>query len=162
MITQSNAGIGLILLSLLGAFVLAIMPLPEWANAGRPAWVALVLIYWVIAQPHRVGVISGWLTGLMLDVLAGNVLGQNALALAVIAYTAYVLHMRIRVFPIWQQCLAVLVLVGIYMLVNLMVMRTVYTPHWTMLYWLPVLVSALMWPWVVIVLDFMQGRIGRH
>lgn len=162
MITQSNAGIGLILFSLLGAFVLAIMPLPEWANASRPAWVALVLIYWVIAQPHRVGVISGWLTGLMLDVLAGNVLGQNALALAVIAYTAYVLHMRIRVFPIWQQCLAVLVLVGIYMLVNLMVMRTVYTPHWTMLYWLPVLVSALMWPWVVIVLDFMQGRFGRH
>lgn len=162
MISQSNAGIGLFLVSLLAAYVLAIMPLPEWANAGRPAWVAMVLIYWVIAQPHRIGVVWGWLAGLMLDVLVGNVLGQNALALAVIAYTAYVLHMRIRVFPLWQQCLAVLVLVGIYMLVNLMIIRAVRTPNWTMLYWLPVLVSALMWPWVVIVLDFLQSRFGRH
>ncbi|HVK98959.1 MAG TPA: rod shape-determining protein MreD [Dongiaceae bacterium] len=162
MISQSNAGVGLVLLSLLVAYVLTIMPLPEWANAGRPAWVAMVLIYWVIAQPHRVGVVVGWLAGLMLDVLVGNVLGQNALALAVIAYTAYVLHMRIRVFPIWQQCLAVLVLVGIYMLVNLMIIRAVRTPNWTMLYWLPVLVSALIWPWVVIILDFLQGRFGRH
>lgn len=159
---MNRTGTGLILFSFLAAYVLAILPLPEWASAGRPAWVALVLIYWVIAQPHRVGVVSGWLAGLMLDVLAGNVLGQNALALAVIAYTAYVLHMRIRVFPVWQQCLAVLVLVGIYMLVNLMIMRAVYVAHWNMLYWLPVLVSALMWPWVMIVLDFLQGRYRRH
>lgn len=159
---MNQSSTGLILFSLLVAYVLAIMPLPEWANVGRPAWVALVLIYWVISQPHRVGVVAGWLAGLMLDLLAGNVLGQNALALAVIAYTAYVLHMRIRVFPIWQQCLAILVLVGIYMLVNLMIMRAIYVTHWTMLYWLPALVSALMWPWVMIVLDFLQGRYRRR
>ena len=159
--SNSNAGIGFIVFSLLVAYVLSIVPLPEWANAGRPAWVALVLIYWVIALPHRVGVISGWLTGLMLDVLLGNVLGQHALALAVIAYTTYVLHMRIRVFPVWQQCLAILILVGIYMLVNLMIMRAVYMTAWTMLYWLPAVVSALMWPWVMLVLDVLQNRFSR-
>ena len=159
--SNSNAGIGFILLSLLVAYVLAIVPLPPWANAGRPAWVALVLIYWVIAQPHRVGVISGWLAGLMLDALLGNVLGQHALALAVIAYTTYVLHLRLRVFPIWQQCLAIVVLVGIYMLVNLMIMRAVYMTAWTMLYWLPAVVSALMWPWVMLVLDALQSRFRR-
>ena len=159
--SNSNAGIGFILLSLLVAYVLAIVPLPAWANAGRPAWVALVLIYWVIAQPHRVGVISGWLAGLLLDALLGNVLGQHALALAVIAYTTYVLHLRLRVFPIWQQCLAMVVLVGIYMLVNLMIMRAVYMTAWTMLYWLPAIVSALMWPWVMLVLDVLQSRFRR-
>lgn len=159
--SNSHAGAGFIIFSLLVAYVLSIVPLPEWANAGRPAWVALVLIYWVIAQPHRVGVISGWLTGLMLDVLLGNVLGLHALALAIIAYTTYVLHMRIRVFPVWQQCLAILILVGIYMLVNLMIMRAVYMTAWTMLYWLPAVVSALMWPWVMLVLDVLQNRFSR-
>lgn len=161
MIINSSAGWGTIIVSLFVAFVLAIVPLPEWLIHWRPAWVALVVIYWVIAQPHRFGVIAAWLTGLMLDVLVNNTLGQNAVALAVIAYTSYVLHMRIRVFPLWQQCLSILVLVGIYMLVNLMIMRTVYTTTSTMMYWVPAIISALVWPWVMLFLDFVQNRVIR-
>ena len=41
------------------AAILAAVPLPDWGDAARPAWVPLVLIYWVIAMPHRVGVITG-------------------------------------------------------------------------------------------------------
>ncbi len=161
MISNSSAGWGTIIFSLLLAYILAIVSLPEWLIYWRPAWVALVVIYWVIAQPHRFGVVSAWLTGLMLDVLVNNTLGQNAVALAVIAYTSYVLHMRIRVFPLWQQCLSILVLVGIYMLVNLMIMRAVYTTASTMMYWVPALISALVWPWVMLFLDFVQNRVVR-
>ena len=161
MISNSSAGWGTILFSLFVACVLAIVPLPEWLIHWRPAWVPLLVIYWVIAQPHRFGVVSAWLTGLMLDVLVNNALGQNAVALAVLAYTTYVLHMRIRVFPLWQQCLSVLVLVGIYMLVNLMILRAVYTTTSTMMYWVPALISALVWPWVMLFLDFLQNRVLR-
>ena len=120
-----------------------------------------MVIYWVIAQPHRFGVVSAWITGLVLDVLVNNTLGQNALALAAIAYTTYLLHMRIRVFPLWQQCLSILVLVGIFMLVNLMIMRAVYTTATTMMYWVPALMSALIWPWMVLLLDLVQNRTSR-
>lgn len=159
MVSSVSDSWGTIVLSLLLAYVLAIVPLPEFLLHWRPAWVALVVIYWVIAQPHRFGVVAAWVSGLLLDALVNHTLGQNALALAVIAYTTYVLHMRIRVFPLWQQCLSILVLVGIYMLVNLMIMRAVYTTPTTLMYWLPALVSALIWPWLVLVLDFVQHRI---
>lgn len=160
MISNSSAGIGTILISLGLAYLLAIVPVPDWLAYWRPCWVALVVIYWVIAQPHAFGVFSAWFAGLILDALLHNTLGQNALALSVIAYTTYVLHMRIRVFPLWQQCLSVMVLVGIYMLVNLMIMRAVYVSVTGMMYWVPALVSALIWPWVVVSLDFLH-RLGR-
>lgn len=160
MVSNSSAGWGTLVFSLVVAFVLTVVPLPDAMMHWRPAWVALTVIYWVVAQPHRFGVVSAWVTGLLLDVLVNNTLGQNALALAVIAYTTYVLHMRIRVFPLWQQCLSVLVLVGIYMLVNLMIMRAVYTGATTAMYWVPALVSAFMWPWVVLGLRLIQGRSG--
>jgi len=150
-------GLGVILFSFILAAVLAAVPLPEWANVLRPAWVPLVLIYWVIAIPHRVGVISGWLVGLLLDVLVGTALGQNALALGLVAYIAYVLHMRIRVYPMWQQCLSILVLVGIYQLVTITVMRAVQITPWTFWYWMQVLMSAVMWPLVSLVIGYLRG-----
>ena len=154
-------GLGVAIFSLLLAGVLAVVPLPEWANAVRPAWVPLVLIYWVIAMPHRIGVVTGWVVGLFLDALTGAVLGQNALALSLVAYIAYVLHMRIRVFPIWQQCLSILVLVGTYELVSILVMRAVQITPWTFWYWASVAVSALVWPLVSLVMGYLRGnRVG--
>ena len=46
--------------SFLVAFILTATPLPDWALPWRPAWIAMVLIYWCIALPERVGVITGW------------------------------------------------------------------------------------------------------
>jgi rod shape-determining protein MreD len=125
---------------------------------ARPAWVPLVLLYWVIAIPHRVGVITAWLIGLFLDVLLGTVLGQNAMALAAITYVAYLLHLRIRVFPVWQQCLSIWVLVGLYQLITLLIQRSVSVMPWTMSYWFVSLVSALIWPWLMVVLTMVRRR----
>ncbi|OUS31729.1 rod shape-determining protein MreD [Gammaproteobacteria bacterium 45_16_T64] len=138
------------------AFIFAIMSLPGVLEYLRPEWVALIVIYWIIAIPHRVGVIIAWIVGIFHDVLVGAVLGQSALALSVIAYITFILHMRIRVFPIWQQCLSVLLLVGVYLLVMLMVERTVTTSHWTLWYWLPALSSAMVWPWIVLPLRWLR------
>ncbi|MCP5017806.1 MAG: rod shape-determining protein MreD [Ketobacter sp.] len=154
----ASDGLGVVIFSLVVAGVLTAVPLPDWANVVRPAWVPLVLIYWVIAMPHRIGVISGWGTGLMLDALTGAVLGQNALALGLVAYVAYVLHMRIRVFPLWQQCLSILVLVGTYQLVSILVMRAVQITPWTFWYWVSVVVSALVWPLVSLAMSYLRGN----
>lgn len=151
-------GTGAIVATFVVAYILAIVPLPEWLMAARPAWVPLVLLYWVIAIPHRIGVVSAWCAGLFLDVLLGNVLGQNAMAMAVIAYVAYLLHLRIRVYPVWQQCLAILVMVGIYQLVALLIQRSVSMMPWTMHYWLVSVVSALIWPWLLVLLTIVRRR----
>ncbi|MEY3661077.1 MAG: hypothetical protein RLZZ169_1903, partial [Pseudomonadota bacterium] len=67
-----------IVLSLVFAGVLAVLPLPGWLELWRPDWVALVLVYWVIALPQRVGLLTAWLVGFLVDVLKGTLLGLNA------------------------------------------------------------------------------------
>ena len=68
------------------------------------------MLYWAIALPHRVGVGSGFIVGIVLDVLTGTLLGQHALGLSIVTFIAIQLHQRIRVFPFWQQSLGMLVL----------------------------------------------------
>lgn len=139
-------GRGIIAVTLLFGLWLSIIPLPEWARWARPEWVALTLIYWVIALPHRVGVGVAFSTGLVLDLVEGAPPGENALALMVIAYLALILYQRMRMYAPWQQAGIVFVLVGLNQLLChwVQTLTTRVTP--TMLFLLPALISALLWP----------------
>ncbi len=141
---------------IVGTFILALMltmlPLPEWAELFRPEWVAMVLIYWCMALPERIGVGIGWTLGLLLDVVKGTLLGQNALALALVAYLTLRLHQRVRVFPLWQQALFVLILVALDQMLVLWVKGVIGQPPGSWLYWLPSFTSTLLWPWVFLIL----------
>jgi rod shape-determining protein MreD len=147
-----------IVLSLLVALSLAILPLPDWAAAYRPEWVLLVLIYWCIALPQRVGMGLAWVTGLLLDALEGTLLGQHALAFTVVAYICLRGYRHLRVYPIWHQALAVLGLVGIAQLLMLWIRGLLGEAPQTWRYWLPSLTSMLLWPWVLIILRDLRRR----
>jgi len=141
---------------IVGTFILALMltmlPLPEWAELFRPEWAAMVLIYWCMALPERIGVGIGWTLGLLVDVVKGTLLGQNALALALVAYLTLRLHQRVRVFPLWQQALFVLILVALDQMLVLWVKGVIGQPPGSWLYWLPSFTSTLLWPWVFLIL----------
>ena len=64
MTERDGQGYSVIFLTFVGAYVLAVVPFPQWLQWGRPEWVALVLIYWCIALPHRVGIATGLVLGL--------------------------------------------------------------------------------------------------
>ena len=66
-----GGGIIIIGLTILIALILMLIPLPEWAHSLRPEWLVLVLIYWTMALPHRVGIGTAFCCGLLLDVLRG-------------------------------------------------------------------------------------------
>ena len=138
------------------SFVLALMltalPVPDWAALWRPAWVALVLIYWCMAVPSRVGVVVGWCAGLFLDVLSGTLLGQHALALALVAYITHKSYRRVRVLPPWQQAISVFVLVFVYQLLVLWITGVQGNPVSASAYWASPLISMLLWPWLFVVL----------
>jgi rod shape-determining protein MreD len=142
----------IIAVTLAGALILNAVPLPETAAYYRPDWLALVLIYWCMALPGRVGVGVGWLNGLLLDVMNATLLGQHALAMTIIAFLALKLHQRIRVFPLWQQSFFILLLVGLHLWINLWIKGiTGYPPQpWT--YWMPAVTSMLLWPWMFVLL----------
>ena len=150
-IKRHNGG-WVIILSLVIAFMLTAMPLPVWVVNWRPAWIAMVLIYWCMALPHRVGIGIGWILGILLDVQQGTVLGQHALGLAVIAYITLKSHQRIRVFPLAQQAILVCIYVLIFQLIILWIKGMLGIPpqHWT--FWMSAFSSMLLWPWLFIIL----------
>ncbi len=146
MIYKKAHGSEIIVFSFIGALALTVFPLPDWLAVARPEWVALVLIYWSMALPNRVGVGIAWGLGLMLDVLRVGLLGQNALTLCIIAYITLKLYQRLRVFPLWQQALSVFVLVALSQMLILWVKGITgqSIDLWT--YWLPSFSSMLAWP----------------
>ena len=138
--------------SLLVALVLSILPWPVWTEQFRPDWVALVLIYWCIALPNRVGVGTAWTVGLMLDVLYGSMLGENALAKSLIAFLAVRFHLQLRMFPRWQQGMVVLLLVVVNNLLVLWIKHLAGQAPSTWSYLTPSIVSMLLWPWLFVIL----------
>ncbi|MCP3661831.1 MAG: rod shape-determining protein MreD [Gammaproteobacteria bacterium] len=141
-----------ILLSFIVALLLTVIPLPETARLFRPQWTTLVLIYWSLALPQRVGVGVGWTLGLFLDVMTGTLLGQHALALSLIAFITLKIHLQVRLFPLWQQSSIVLALLLIERLIGLWTIGATSQPTPSLLYWVPPLIGMLLWPWVFIIL----------
>lgn len=139
--------IWVILLSFFIAYLLAIVPFPEWAMSYRPEWVPMVLIYWAMALPYRVGIGSAWAAGLVLDVLEGSTLGVNALALVVVAYVALSLHLRMRMFSTLKQSGLVLALVGLnLMLCNWLQIVTGQSVSSNLMFLMAAVTSAVIWP----------------
>ena len=149
MVDQGPHAYWLIVASFFCALVLAVLPMPAWLTWGRPEWVALVLVYWVIALPHRVGLVTALGLGLLLDIAEGAVLGQNAFALVVLALLSLLLYQRLRVFSVIQQSAVVFVLVGINQMICQWVQNLEGAGAITLLFLLPAFSSALVWPFVL-------------
>jgi len=139
-----------------GTFLLGLIltqvPLPDFLVWSRPEWVALVLIYWVMVVPHRVGLVSAFAIGILLDLVRGSVLGLNALSLTIIAFLVLLLYKRLRMFPLWQQSMMVLVLVGINQLLFYWMQGITGTAVAGLMFLLPSVISALIWPWIYVML----------
>lgn len=155
---MNGRGLSIIWLSFGIALLMMILPLPEWARPYRPQWVTLTLIYWNIALPHRIGVGTGFTLGLLLDVLTGTLLGQHALGLSIVAFIAVQLAARLRVFPLWQQSLAVLVLLVLEHLLALWVLGAIERTPPGLVYWVIPIIGALLWPWILVTLRDVRRR----
>jgi rod shape-determining protein MreD len=144
------------------AFLLSVSSMPKFMELGRPLWLALFLTYWVLALPHRVGMTTAWVVGLLADVLNGTLLGQNALILTLITFLVLTLHQRLRMFPMWQQSMVLLVVFGLAQLVQLWLNALTGSRPPTLTFVLPALVSALLWPWVCTLLRGLHQRLGAN
>lgn len=148
----------LIWLSFFIAILLGVMPLPEPLQVLRPLWLSMLLCYWTLELPHRVGMGSAWCLGLMVDVLHGNLLGQSALVLTLVVFLVQGLHRRMRMFPLWQQSLVLIVVFGLTQLAQLWLNTLTGNRPPTLLFILPALVSAILWPWLSVMLKAFSRR----
>lgn len=135
-----GAGIALLL-----AFVLSALPLPEVMAVARPALVPLVLVYLCLHAPHRFGIASAWLLGLLLDVSHASLLGQHALAMSLLAYGVLKLRDTLKLIPAWQQMFVLLPLWAGYQGLLLWLDGYAGQPIEAAWRWIPVASTTLSW-----------------
>ena len=94
-----------------------------------------------MALPHRFGMISAWVTGLLLDVLYADPLGVNGFCLAALTYVTWSFYERFRMYSVVHQWLD----------------RGGAWGWWILL---PALVSTLLWPVASWLLGELRHRLG--
>ena len=161
---EKTGGLVVIWITIVVGMVLVVVPMPQFAPVElgflRPDWVAMVLVYWIIALPHRVGILTAWLAGIVVDVLLGSLIGQHALSYVLIAYVAASLYQRLRMFSVWQQASILFALLGVNELVGFWVESIAGLKNWSLWYLLPALSGAFLWPWVFLILRFLRRGVG--
>jgi rod shape-determining protein MreD len=142
--------------SLVAALVLNMLPL------GRTPWLPdfliLVLVFWSVHQPLRVGIGAAFFFGLCMDVHQTSLLGQHALAYTALSFFAITIHRRLLWFSVPSQAVQVLPLFVAAHAIELAI-RLVSggaLPGWQVVL-APLLESAL-WPVVSIMLLAPQRR----
>ena len=149
------------LITVIAAFMLAIMPLPDWAVEFRPDWVTLVLIYWVLAFPSYIGVGIAWLAGLLLDVSYGTLMGQHAIGMVLVIYVIHIQHQLLRVASLLQQAIVIFFLLLIKQLLTLWVDGMLGREPDNWLYFMPTITSTILWPWLYLILRDLQRKFSK-
>lgn len=134
------------------ALLLSVVPMPEHLEIGRPLWLALVLTFWAMNYPQHLGLLTAWCFGIAQDVLYGTLFGQHALALVLVVFLVLTLQQRLKVFPLWQQSLALLVIYGLAQLLLLWLSTLSGMRPELSYYAVPAVVSCLLWPWLYMLL----------
>ena len=145
-----------IVMSLMGAFLLNLLPWGSWA--GVPDFVALVLIFWSIHQPRKVGIGVAFFMGLLMDVHDASLLGENALLYTLLSYLAIMIHRRVLWFPVRTQALHILPILLITQAVQLLIRFLVTGKSPGLMFFVASLVSVALWPVVTWVLLAPQRR----
>lgn len=142
--------------SLLLALLITMLPL------GRLAWLpdlmALVLVFWSVHQPHRIGVGVAFMLGLLVDVHQSAMLGQHALAYTILSFSALVIHRRLVWFSLVSQAFQILPFFVMAHAVELIVrlLAGAAFPGYAMA--LAPLVEAALWPFISMLLLAPQRR----
>ncbi|MDO5624157.1 MAG: rod shape-determining protein MreD, partial [Pseudomonadota bacterium] len=137
-----------------GSLAVALMLnlLPVGRLLWMPDFLAVVLVFWSIHQPRRVGLGAAFVFGLMLDVHQASLLGQHALAYTVLIYWAIMVHRRILWFAVPGQAVQLVPLFAAAHAITI-VLRLIggaMFPGWPVL--LAPLLEAALWPIVSVLL----------
>ena len=149
---------------ILGSLLLALGldMLQNMGPFGRAAWtpdfLALVLVFWTIHQPLRVGVGVAFVFGIVMDVHQGALLGQSALAFTVLSFLAITIHRRLLWFSVPSQALQVLPLFAASHAIELTVRMMAGGDFPGFLMLLAPVLESLLWPVVSVILLAPQRR----
>ena len=137
---------GFIFITLIVALLINFLPWSGWALWLRPDFVALIVLYWSIEEPRKLGFLAAWCLGLLMDVAEGSLLGQHALAYSILAYVGMALHRRVQRFSMAPQVLHVIPLLLFTDLVTLLVRTLAGAEFPGYAYFIGSFTGAALWP----------------
>ena len=142
--------------SLIAALLFNMLPV------GRAPWMpdllALVLVFWNVHQPLRIGIATAFAFGLAMDVHQTSLLGQHALAYTALSFFATTIHRRLLWFTVPSQALQVFPLLAVAHAIELLIRLAAdgSFPGWSRL--LAPVIEAALWPVMHVVLLAPQRR----
>lgn len=123
-----------------------------------PDILAIVVVFWNVYQPRRVGLVFAFVLGLALDVHESALLGQNALSYVVLSSMAIAVQRRLLWFPLREQALQIaplFVLASLLEWATRLIVQDAW-PHWSQLF--APLMQAALWPMIGALLLAPQRR----
>ncbi len=150
---------GMIFLSFFVAFVLSVLPMPEGLEAWRPAYIAVLVVYWCAACPKFFSIATGAGIGLLQDIVQGTLLGQHALSMSIMVYCSFIGMSQILSAGMgWQMIYLALMLI-VHQSVELLVYWIVYDHSPNILaFYQPLIASVLLWPILCIIFPMKSER----
>ena len=129
--------------------LLQLIPLSSTAVHWRPQFVLLIVFYWLFRSPFLHGVMFAWLSGLLLDIFVGELLGRHAIVFALCAYLIRLAQQRLHHFGVLHQAMLVLFMVLVSQLL-LHSITLIFRVGWEgSLSIAPAITSAIIWPLLV-------------
>jgi len=139
------ASVGLMFFSILGAYLLSVLPWSGSWMLARPDFVLIVILFWTVHEPQSIGQGVAFALGLLMDVSDSMLLGQHALAYVAAVFGAQVLRVRILSFMLPEQTLHVLGLTVAASLVTLSLNLMLGADFPGMAYLVSPVITALLW-----------------
>lgn len=147
-------------LTLFLALVVNLLPTSNWI--WMPDILLLVLAFWGVHQPQRVGMGSAFILGLLMDVQHTALLGQHGLVYVLVMFITRINSRRLLWFSGWTQALQILPVFflahALQMLIR-MASGGIFPGLWLAL---APLLEGLLWPLAIAVLLAPQRRALVH
>jgi len=143
--TNSNHFFLLVKISII-AFLIGAISLPSSLELASPFWLLSFFSYWLIYSNGKNIFTSAFILGILLDIIQGGVLGQNALAL--VLSSAFILNVKKSFFISNLTTQQVYIFLGsvIYLIVFLLVHQLVQGLNFEWLILLSPFTGAILWP----------------
>lgn len=140
-----------IYISLLIALLCQLFP---WVGQGiilRPDFMLVVTIYWLLRAPHLCNIGTAWISGLLVDLATGSLLGQHALSFCFTAYVALSYQRRLVLFNKSQLLAYVFILLLIERVLILLLKLFTDNENPGLVYLVPIISGLLLWQFMLII-----------
>ena len=128
------------------AFITGAISLPSFLELASPFWLLPFFSYWVIYSNGKNIFASAFILGILLDIIEGGTLGQNAVAL--VLSSAFILNVKKSFFVSNLTTQQVYIFLGsiIYLIIFLLVQQLTQGLNFEWLILLSPFTSAILWP----------------